>query len=446
MQLPYKRLQDSLKPKKFLRKTEKYVYAETFFLITVFLIIGYFVNPEDICLLEDQVPYLLVLLSVITLFHGFESGMFALGIIATSMWFFYESFPYVAFLVNLLMVMIFSEFYYFWTNQIKELKANNTYKTTKLTELANAFYTLKISHDQLEKNYVLKPMSIRSAIEEILYGKKSANKTQEDYFKDFLSLLEKSFDLQGGFILYPEKDPQEYLMEENIKICYSSLSGKYEMGEIFQEYIVNKAINYKRAVYVSDINGSPALRKEEEDSKFLAAIPIIYEENTLALLVIERMSFMAFNKENLISLSILFEYLLISSLKKRLLKDKKQLLFIDNTEFRYEYIRTSLLQEKYGIHSTVMVFKIKNQIQALKLFEKSQKMLRSLDLLTQYQHNEVYNLIFLFPMSDKASAIGFLNRLQSTLHDERDKKFEHMLFAIQEESLLQTYIQDNYHD
>jgi len=446
MQLPYKRLQDSLKPKKFLRKTEKYVYAETFFLITVFLIIGYFVNPEDICLLEDQVPYLLVLLSVITLFHGFESGMFALGIIATSMWFFYESFPYVAFLVNLLMVMIFSEFYYFWTNQIKELKANNTYKTTKLTELANAFYTLKISHDQLEKNYVLKPMSIRSAIEEILYGKKSANKTQEDYFKDFLSLLEKSFDLQGGFILYPEKDPQEYLMEENIKICYSSLSGKYEMGEIFQEYIVNKAINYKRAVYVSDINGSPALRKEEEDSKFLAAIPIIYEENTLALLVIERMSFMAFNKENLISLSILFEYLLISSLKKRLLKDKKQLLFIDNTEFRYEYIRTSLLQEKYGIHSTVMVFKIKNQIQALKLFEKSQKMLRSLDLLTQYQHNGVYNLIFLFPMSDKASAIGFLNRLQSTLHDERDKKFEHMLFAIQEESLLQTYIQDNYHD
>jgi len=402
-------------------------------------------SPDDICLVHESVPYLLILLALITLFHGFESGMFALGIIATVMWFFYDSFPYSPFLINLLMVMIFSEFHYYWTKQIKELKVNNDYRTTKLTELSNAFYSLKISHDQLEKNYVLKPMSIRSAIEEILYDNRHIKKVQDDYYVDFLALLEKSFHMKGGCILY-NSEPQEYLREEDIKVCYSSLSEQYDVKEIFEEYLVSKAINYKQAVYISDNDGTPALRKEEEDSKFLAAIPVVYEDTTLALLVIERMPFMSFNKENLISLTILFEYLLITSLKQRLLLDRRELLFIDNTEFRYEYIRTVLLQEKYGMHSTVMVLKIKSELQSLKIFEKAQRMLRSLDLLTQYKHDDTQLLIFLFPMSDKASAVGFLNRLLNSLHDERDKRFEHIIFQVQEEKLIEKYIQDNYHD
>ena len=440
------RFKDIIKNSKFVHFFEKYLYLETVFLVTLFLLVGYLFSPQDICLVNEKVPYLLILLSIITLFHGFESGMLALGIIATVMWLFYSSFPYSPFLINLLMVMIFSEFHYYWTKQIKELRASNNYKGTKLSELSNAFYTLKISHDQLEKNYVLKPMSIRSAIEEILDDSKEEEKSKEKYFVDFLALLEKSFHMQGGFILHSKGEPQEYIMPDNLQVHYSSLSQEYEVEDILKEYLVDKAINYRQAVYVSDSEGLPAIRKDEEDSKFLAAIPIVYDGKTLALLVIEKMPFMAFNKENLISLTILFEYFLISSLKQEILKSKKQLQFLGDLEFRYEYIRTSLLQEKYGVHSSVMVCKIKNEIQSLKLFEKAQKILRSLDLLTKYEYKETYMLIFLFPMSDKAAAIGFLNRLLGSMHDKRDREFEYMLFEVQEEKLLEKYIRDDYHD
>ena len=444
----YKRLGDTLKNNRIIQFIRKYSYIETLLLIVIFLISGYFFSSDDICLTQKDVPYLLILLSIVTLFHGFESGMLALGVIALVMWFFYESFPYVHFLVNLLMVMIFSEFHYFWTKQIKELKTSNEYTTTKLNELANAFYSLKISHDQLEKNYVLKPMSIRSAIEEILHHDTQKRANETFYFNDFLALLEKSFHLQGGFIIYAKNNTQEeYLSAENSEICYSATSETYEKEEIFNEYLIDKAINYKQAVYVSDDEGNPTIKKELQESKFLAAIPVIYNKKILALLVIEKMPFMAFNRENLISLAILFEYLLITALKEKLLQQSKALLFIQEKEFRYEYIRTAFLYKKYNINSTLMVFKIKNEIQSIKIFEKVQQMLRSLDISTQYKSDKnFYFLFFLFPFNDKAAAIGFLNRLLLTLEDERDKKFEHMLFQINEENLLNKYIEDEYYD
>jgi len=447
----HNRFEDTLKINKIIRILQKYSYLETLFLVSVFLIIGYTVSPEDICLTQQSVPYLLILLSIITLFHGFESGMLALGIIATTMWWFYEYFPYTPFLINLLMVMIFSEFHYYWTKQIKELRTSNDYKTIKLNELVNAFYSLKISHDQLEKNYVLKPMSIRSAIEEILYTKEKKATTQKEYFIDFLALLEKSFHMQGGFVIYADNQSNnEYLNEENSHICFSITSEEYPKEEIFKEYVVAKAINYKQAVYISDDEGSPALRKDLEESKFLAAIPVIYDNRILALLVIEKMPFMAFNRENLISLSILFEYLLITVLKQELLHKKEQLLAIKDKNFRYEYIRTFMLYQKYKTNSTIMVLKITSEIQSVKIYEKSKKMLRALDLVTYHIHkreNEyLHFIIYLFPLNDKSAAIGFLNRLITNLDDNRDKTFEHMIFDVHQERLIQKYIEDDYHD
>jgi len=441
------RIKDTIKKSKLFQLLKKHTYLETFFLLGIFLLAGYLFEPHDICLTEKNIPYLLILLSIITLFHGFESGMLALGIIAIVMWITYPVFPYVPFLINLLMVMIFSEFHYYWTKQIKELKTQSNYTTTKLNELANAFYSLKISHDQLEKNHVLKPMSIRSAIEEILKNKAETKTTQEEYFIEFLALLEKSFHLQGGFVIYAkEKENLEYLSEHNSEICYSATSERYTKAEIFQEYLVDKSINYKQVVYVSDDEGNPALRKDVEDSKFLATIPIIYENKMLAILVIEKMPFMAFNRENLISLSILFEYLLISGLKQEILRKSTQLRFIQDKHFRYEYIRTALLEKKYKTHSTLMVLKTKNEIQSIKVFEKAQKMLRSLDLLTSYQEKNLHFILFLFPLNDKAAAIGFLNRLLNSFEDENDKNFEHMFFDIHNGELMEKYILEYHND
>ena len=427
-----------------VKKIRKYAYVETFILIGAFLAIGYFINPQDICLTQEKVPYLLIILAILTLFHGFESGFIAMTLISLSMWKFYEKFPYVDFLVYLMLVLIFSEFHYYWTKKIRELKIDDDYKASKLDELSKAFYSLKISHDQLEKNYVLKPMSIRSAIEDIILHKDMQDHDQQ--YKDFLILLEKSFNVQSGLIIHKTLyNVSKTLTAQNSAICYGHAFENSDTLNIYDDYIVQHALDRKKPVFISDETKNPTLEHVEE-SHFLAAIPTVYNDEVLSMLVIEKMPFMAFNKENLISIAILLEYLSIEIYKQEVLELPLKIKSIlhDNT-FRYEYSRLQYLQKKYKISSTLLVIKIDNELQTIRVFEKTQRLLRSLDIVMQTKQKDKHYLIVLFPLNEQAVALGFLNRLLYNLKNEKDKDFEYMTFNITQEDLLYQYVTDDYH-
>jgi hypothetical protein len=94
-------------------RLQDFAYLETFTLVALYLGIGYLIDSKDICILHSQISYILILLSVITLFHGFENGLFALALLAIPLWLAYPVFEYTEFLVALMMTMIFSEFHYF---------------------------------------------------------------------------------------------------------------------------------------------------------------------------------------------------------------------------------------------------------------------------------------------------------------------------------------------
>ncbi|MGC9351767.1 MAG: hypothetical protein ACP5D3_07235, partial [Sulfurovum sp.] len=203
----------------------EYAYIETLVLVSLYISIGYLINPEDVCLLDYKVPYLVILLAVITLFHGFENGVFAVSIISFAIWIFYPSFQYVDFLIALLMTLIFSLFHYIWTSKIKKAQVEASYKSEKLSELSRAFYTLKISHDQLEKSYIIKPMSIRNSIKHIvntnqkIAANDSIKNKAKEYNKNFLELIQKSFSLQSGLLVYLKEDKiEKNFTEENVDV------------------------------------------------------------------------------------------------------------------------------------------------------------------------------------------------------------------------------------
>lgn len=142
-------------------------------------------NPDDPCFAEEHTVITIFVIAVITLFYGYGGGIPFLLLIALFMKFYYHPFPTEAFLIDLVFVLLFAEFHHFWTriHRQKEIKAD--YYENKFEELANAFYTLKISHDQLERNYVLKPMSLRNAMAEIL---KKESTSEAESFSSLLTL------------------------------------------------------------------------------------------------------------------------------------------------------------------------------------------------------------------------------------------------------------------
>jgi len=445
----HKRIKKISKLDIFLNKVKRYAYLETISIVGVFLLVGYFISKQDICFVHKQISYVLILLAIITLFHGFENGLVAIGMLSLSMWAFYPEFPYIDFLVTLMMTMIFSEFHYYWTRRIKELTVEANYKAAKLNELSKAFYTLKISHDQLEKNYVVKPMSIRNAIESIITTAKElqtddTNERTAKFYKNFLALLEKSFNINSGFIIY-KNNINHQLIKENSNITYSSTCEEYSKDEIMNSYLVDRAIQFKQPIYISDAVGEPSL-ENKENSRFLVAIPFVLENNVNSVMVIDRMPFMAFNKENLISISILLEYLSLAIIKNKTLTNSYHINKVTDDDFTYEYNRLRYIAENYLVDSTIMVIKIDNELQTKKVHEKIKQMLRSLDIATVVRHKKSSFIILLFPLSDDSSALGFLNRLKHNIKDDYYKQFQNMNFSTKELDLLNEYIEDDYHD
>ena len=434
-----------------LEHVQNFAYFETLILVLLYLGVGYLVDAQDICILHSQVSYMLILLSIITLFHGFENGLFALAILAVAIWLFYPIFEYQSFLVALMMTMIFSELHYFWTKKIKKAEIDANYRGLKLDELSKSFYALKISHDQLEKNYVVKPMSIRNSIDQILKEKATVDENTElsidertkEYYKNFMILLEKSFSVSKSLVIYKHSEDTKILSQKNaLQVCSSTCNVK-KIEDIFDNYLVDKAISRKQSVFISDEMGAPDL-KNMNDTNFVVAIPSISDGEVISVLAVETMPFMAFNRENLTSITILLEYLSLSVVKENCLYLSNELDIIEDKEFRNEYIRLKRLYDKYSVESTVLVLKFDNELQTLKVQEKVSRMLRSLEYTTTLKNNGYYYIVNLFPLHDKSSAVGYINRLYNSLKNDKDKDFEHLSFNIKDSRVLNKYLKEDY--
>jgi len=448
-----KRYQDKIKFDTPFQLIYKYAYTETIIIVSLFLLIGYFTDSSDICLLNAHVPYVIIILTVIILFHGFESGMLALTIISLAMWFFYPTFHYMDFLVFLLMTMLLSQFHYYWSERLKKAEVDAAYKAQKLSELSRAFYSLKISHDQLEENYVVKPMSIRNAIKNILIlndkienDKTIVNKQKAFYFNLF-ELLEKSFNLKVGYLIYfkngAQNNPEHSFSQEYLEFITIGTDEKTELISILQDYIVDKSIARKAPVYISDEAGEPSAINKEQ-SRYLAAIPAIVDEKIVSVLVIEKMPFMFFTRDYLTSITIIHEYFAFETRKSVYLSHFQELELIKDKEFRFELFRMRRLYMHYKIHSVLLVIRTDSELRITRLSNQLETMLRSLDMLHIVHHGKNYFLTVLLPMNDKAPAIGLLNRFRGTLKDEKDKEFDHMLFGMNEWTLLSKYYRDDY--
>lgn len=423
MQISSKRLKEKQEDKSFLDKLHQYAYLETFVFVFGYIGIGYLINPDDICILNGKIAYILILLSIITLFHGFESGMIAITIFAFSIYFGYDEFQYTQFFNAFMMTLIFGEFHYYWKRKLIKSKADTDYNALKLNELSRAFYTLKISHDQLEKNYVTRPMSLRNSMLDI----KNLRGSKKEKFEQFLIILEKSFSVIDADIVYDNKSALS-LEQNNIKIIASSnQSDNVRMDD----KLLEKCFNIQKPVFVSD--------EDIEKSDYVAIIPAIDYNYIVALLLIKDIPFMSFNKENLTSIAILFEYFLDEIEKEDFLSKHNEVQFIVDESYRYEYLRMVDMYKLHNIDSSTIVIKTQDEIAVKKLYTLIEKLLRSLDMVTLIQKDGNFFISILFPLADKSASDGFFHRLKLNAKDiNLDMKgLEYLTFSSKE---IQTYI------
>jgi hypothetical protein len=293
-------------------------------------------------------------------------------------------------------------------------------------------------------------MSIRNSIEYIINKniEIDADVDIEDkkraYYENFLLLLEKSFNVSSAAIVYKEDETNsQYITIDNSNIVVNSKSEVINIDGLFEDHLVDKAVERGTTIYISDTKGEPS-SNSDGNSQYLAAISAMYKGKAVAVLAIKRMPFMSFNREILTSVTILLEYFTVEIRKKEVLSNYKELDVIKDDSFKFEYHRLKNLYKNYNVNSIVLVLRINNELQAMRVYEKIEVMLRSLDLVTIVKENNFYYIVLLFPLHDKAAALGYLNRLLNFLDEEKDREFNYMTFNLSQTELLNKYLIEDY--
>ena len=365
----------------------------------IFLSIGFLYNRTDPLLISSKINFLLILILTITLFYGLYVGLIFIVIFTTVMYIYYKPFPFQSFAENLITTLICGEFHFYYRRTIRKLNEERNYLLSKFNQLRNSFYLLKLSHDQLEKSFLLKPVSLRSILLDI---RDMSIWDEEEAIAKLSNLIAKNFGVKsGGFFLI---DGDKYIPK-------AFIGDPFEINRF--NVMLNKALEDKDSVFLSE---------EFENIKnyeYIAVIPALNCEDTIvAVFIIKDIQFLSYNRENMLTISIIMsiyaDYITQNKILQQLNLATELLIF--EPEFNYEILRLYHLKNRFKIDSTYVIFKYDKELNISKeeffLFIKDN--IRAVDLSTNLQQA----IVVLLPMISYYGAKSFQLRINNLLQQK----------------------------
>lgn len=372
------------------------VLIEIILFSVVYFTIGFLFNKEDPLMLSMDINFLLILLATITLYYGLNSGLILTLLSAVVFFIYYKPFPFIPFVQNLIFVLICGEFHFFYRRTIRKLKENNSFLMSKFDQLRNSFFLLKLSHDQLEKSFLLKPVSLRSIMIDI---RNMSMWDEEEASNKLLNLISKNF----GVI-----DAALFIQKGNNLIRIACIGDTFELNRF--NMLFTKAMEEKRSTYISEEF------EELRNYEYIAVIPAINcEETIVGYLIIKEMKFLHYNRETMLTISIIMslyaDFLTQKEVTEKLNSVAGILIF--EPDFNYELLRLYRLKEKFNIDSSYVLFKYNPKINLDKtsIFQFIKDNLRAVDLSSEFA--EI--LVVLLPLISYDGAKSFQARINNLI-------------------------------
>lgn len=398
-------------------KENRFAFVETIGMLLLYLAIGYAIDPNDTLMISSDIIFLMAFISIITLFYGMINGLLIVVILSIVMFVLYDKFEYYTLLKALIFVLVLGKFHEMWSYSLRQAQTEKELLSDKLYELGTRFYALKLSHDQLELNYILKPVSLRKMMLEIINGFKDNSKSHAE----IVTLIAKTYNIH------------------RMSICDYS-DGKCEVQASYGENstkptdddpLIRHAVEESSIVYISD--------HVEEETPYLAVIPIVLEKEIKAMILIEDMPFMSFTENNIISLSFLID-IFYMAIHRREMLEYNNIMKEFGVIFRFDYTRIYSLYNKFKVDSAVLVFKTNSELAAHQLNEVYVSMQRGLDTYGTVEHNGVYFTLILTPLSIDSSANVLKERILDSLDTQSREKLEYSTFNISQHTLIREYM------
>lgn len=369
------KLKDYFNIKKRVERINLYIIIELIIFVSIILFLNKIIEGEIIT--ESGYVYYVVVI-VISLYYGLISGIISVSLIFVIAYFFTHKFNTDLFFDTLLIALVAGEFNFYFKLNLLRMKEQVEYLTEKLRKVSRSAFFTKLSHDNLEKNYLVKPYSIRKLIIDIADNQ---NKN------DFVEFLANQFNIISYALVELDSNEEYKYNLENIN----------KEDEVIEEMLIKKEI-----IYVKD--------KEVE---YLVAIPIFDSKDILkAYIVIKDISFIKFNVENLIAIQFISNYFYLK------LEEEKMTEKYKNSEYcKYlschkvvEMDRIVRLNKFADVESSFLTFDIK-KVNSEKFKNFLSRGLRVLDFFTKIELEDIDLFIIVLPFTSKEGGYFFAQRL-----------------------------------
>ena len=397
-----------------------WILIESFALIGAALALSHWLSPDDPFGIRAQFPWLWLVPALLALRYGTLDGV--LGAALMLAWWFTPSrlfgaaappeFPQEYFLGGLVLVLGCGQFADVWNSRLTRIRAANGYLDDRLKSLTRAHYLLRLSHERIEQELLVRPVTLRDLLLELQAAGQTdlaADAASLAGCDSLMRLLAQSCELEDASI-------------------HRMIGGKLEKMPI-------AATGEPRPLNPDDSLLALALQRESlahvqardaslHDSEYLVCAPIAASNRTtLGMLVVRSMRFFSLNHENLQLIAVLLGYYADALARDQVVRPVLTLQPSCPADFALELVRLHRLRNVARIDSAMVGLMFEKTPEAESLYEQVRRMRRSIDLTWEIETPQRQVLITLLALAGSATVEGFLIRLEATLREQFGKDF-----------------------
>lgn len=397
-------------PKQYSRQA---VYEVLVFTVGSILLAAWS-HPDDPLLTRLAFPWLWLVCTVLALRYGTLAAFGSVGLMALT-WVLEQvladvrsPFPSTYFMGGLVLSLIAGEFSDVWTARLQRVREANVYLNERLESLTRRHYLLRLSHERLEQDLLVKPLTLRdslAAMRRALANEPVRNPHDLPEAATLLNLLSQNCQLDVAS-LHSVSDGRVDTRPAAVLGEASALNAS--------DPLISYALDCKELCHIQ----TDALQNAR--TAYLVAAPLLAADGRcFGILVVERLPFLSLNAETLQFLNVILGYYSDSIGIPEASFEVLQLLLGQEcpTEFGAEVLRLDHLFRISGLRSSIAAIVIPDGEHRHDLAAEARRQRRQMDIIWDLHLPGRDILLTVMPLDDEAAVTGYFLRTEKWLKD-----------------------------
>ena len=378
-------------------------WLETVLLTLLAAALAYATHPADPLLLARDFPWLLFAPVLLALRYGVLPGLGSTAILA-ALWVLERAAglvppepPTLYFAGALLLTLVCGEFAGLWEARVGRCETSLRYVREKLDRLTRQHYLLLTSHQRLEQDQLVRPVTLRAAL-----GRIRRLAAERSGAAALAALLAQVCQLEAAGLYACEGGEPQVRPIASIGPAQALDTA----DPMVRHCLEHRAISH---VQVDDFG-----------QRYVLVAPVASSDGRLlALLAVEQMSFLALQEETLSTLGVLLGYYADALQVSRAARVMRTALPSCPLEFADELVRMHRMRVAQQVPSTLLLLRFGGHPDSAAFAAFIRRQMRDLDMIWDLPPaggaEGRFDMLLLLPLAGEAAAADAIDRLEGAL-------------------------------